>query len=284
MFAGYPDGPRRLGDCCKALDIKLLSAHNAFNDAMMTSELLHHLLNRVAVHIFPDPISIEANPSSERHAFPRDQASNPRKLESTYLSGLVHRLSANGDAGLTSAVSVAQYLNLLEQVLEDRKLDSDEADILYSFAASEGLSQDRVAGLHAAFVANLCAIAASDGEVTALERRDIEQVAKLLAINDWETLLIPSGSTVQPRLVHNSGLAPGVSVCFTGEMSVPRAELESRSVDIGMVVKGGVSKKLDLLVVADTDSMSTKAQKARELRIRIVSESVFLRMLSNAEI
>jgi len=283
MFAGYPDGPRRLDDCCKAVGIEQLSAHNAINDATMTSELLHHLLNRVTVHVFPDPISIEVNPKSERRALPRGQASNPRKLESTYLSGLVHRLSANGDTGLTSAVSVAQYLNLLEQVLEDRKLDSDEADILYSFAESEGLSQDRVAGLHAAFVTNLCAIAVSDGEVTALERRDIEQVANLLAINDWDALLMPSGPTAQHRPMH-TGLAPGVSVCFTGEMSVPRSELEARSLEIGMVVKGSVSKKLDLLVVADSDSMSSKAQKARELHIRIVSESVFLRMLNNAEI
>ena len=284
MFAGYPDGPRRLGDCCKALDIQLRPAHDAFNDAAMTSELLHHLLKRVSVHVFPEPIWIEENPKAGRVSLPRGEASNPRLHESTYLSALVHRLSANGDTGLTSAVSVAQYLNLLDQVLEDRKIDSEEADVLFEFAIASGLSQDRVAGLHAAFVANLCAIAAADGDVTPLERRDIEQVANLLAINDWEELLIPSTTRRRALPSKESGLSPGVSVCFTGEMSVSRPELERRSVEAGLTLKGGVSKKLDLLVVADADSMSGKARKARELHIRIVSEPVFLRMLSNAEI
>jgi DNA polymerase-3 subunit epsilon len=71
----------------------------------------------------------------------------------------------------------------------------------------------------------------------------------------------------------------GASVCFTGEMSLPRPELSNRAVNAGLIVKSGISKKLDVLVVADADSMSGKAKKARELGIRIVSESVFLVML-----
>jgi NAD-dependent DNA ligase len=38
------------------------------------------------------------------------------------------------------------------------------------------------------------------------------------------------------------------------------------------------------LVVADSDSMSTKARKARELGIRIVSEAVFLQLLATGEL
>jgi DNA polymerase-3 subunit epsilon len=42
-----------------------------------------------------------------------------------------------------------------------------------------------------------------------------------------------------------------------------------------MVVVPRVTKKLDMLVLADPDSLSGKAKKAREYGIRIVAESAF---------
>lgn len=44
-----------------------------------------------------------------------------------------------------------------------------------------------------------------------------------------------------------------------------------------MVVKKNVTKRLDCLVVADPDSMSGKARKAREYGVRILAEPVFWR-------
>jgi DNA polymerase III subunit epsilon len=40
-----------------------------------------------------------------------------------------------------------------------------------------------------------------------------------------------------------------------------------------------ISRKLDLLVLADPHSQSTKAHKARELGIKLVAETTFWRML-----
>ena len=42
-----------------------------------------------------------------------------------------------------------------------------------------------------------------------------------------------------------------------------------------LIVKHNVSKGLDLLVVADPDSQSGKARKARELGVRVMAEAVF---------
>jgi hypothetical protein len=47
-------------------------------------------------------------------------------------------------------------------------------------------------------------------------------------------------------------------VCFTGEMSLDRAELERRAVAAGIRVTGSVVGKTDVLVVADAASMSTQ--------------------------
>jgi DNA polymerase-3 subunit epsilon len=46
-----------------------------------------------------------------------------------------------------------------------------------------------------------------------------------------------------------------------------------------MVVKTSVSRKLDVLVLADPDSRSGKAKTADELGVRKMAESVFWRAL-----
>ena len=75
-------------------------------------------------------------------------------------------------------------------------------------------------------------------------------------------------------------------VCFTGELTssidktlVTRNMIAEEAKKAGMIVKNGVVKKLDLLVVADPNSMSGKAKKAREYGIRIIAESEFWRKL-----
>lgn len=78
----------------------------------------------------------------------------------------------------------------------------------------------------------------------------------------------------------------GKSVCFTGESVctidgalLDRDEQEGLAVKAGMVVKAGVSRKLDVLVLVEPDSKSGKARKADELGIRKMAEPVFWRAL-----
>ncbi len=47
----------------------------------------------------------------------------------------------------------------------------------------------------------------------------------------------------------------------------------------GMVVAPRVTKRLDMLVVADPDSLSGKARKAREYGVRIIAETAFWSMI-----
>lgn len=278
MYAGYPRGPRRLVDCCEFFGIDVGNAHSALDDARMASRLLHAVLSEVDVPLLPMPCSFREVNLQSTWVLPRESVSSPREKESTYLASLIEMLPPQGDSSVASAVSVAQYLNVLDHVLEDRKIDQSEAEYLIDFATDLGLSQDRVAGLHAAYVANLCAIALRDGVVSDFEMKDLSEVALLLGVSEWKELLEFKGSKEMP-FGRTSGLPPGASVCFTGEMSLPRPVLSDRAVNCGLIVKSGISMKLDVLVVADSDSMSGKAKKAREIGIRIVSESVFLGML-----
>lgn len=277
MYQGYPRGPRKLVECCRFLGIAIRDAHCALDDAQMASDLLHHLLTRVRPAVMPQTVRVSSSPDGRRDPLPREQVRNPRDQEASYLAALMGSLPDEGPHGVTSAVSAAQYLNLLDRVLEDRKIDADEAEELVAIAGELGLSADRVGGLNAAYMASLCSIAASDGEVTESERTDLATVARLLLVDEWEPLL-NVGDTVT-RAAPSQHLSPGLTVCFTGEMTVSRSEIEARSTVAGLVIKSAVSRKLDVLVVADSDSGSTKAKKARELDVRIVHEQVFLRML-----
>lgn len=278
MYSGFPRGPRRLADCCEFFGIEVGNAHCALDDARMASKLLHSVLDEVDVPVLPMQCRLGSLSAQATRVLARENVSHPREKESTYLASLIEMLPPQGDSSLSSAVSVAQYLNVLDGVLEDRKIEKSEAEYLVEFANDLGLSQDRVAGLHAAYVANLCAVALRDDVVSDFEREDLSQVALLLGVSEWEELLTISGPK-ELAIGRTSELPAGASVCFTGEMSLPRPVLAERAVNRGLIVKSGISKKLDLLVVADTDSMSGKAKKAREIGTRIVSESVFLAML-----
>jgi DNA polymerase-3 subunit epsilon len=67
-------------------------------------------------------------------------------------------------------------------------------------------------------------------------------------------------------------------VVFTGELSVPRAQLEDLVQQTGLRC-GGISKKTKIVVAADPDSQSGKAAKARSYGIPVITEAAFARLL-----
>lgn len=89
---------------------------------------------------------------------------------------------------------------------------------------------------------------------------------------------IPSAPSVAAITV-NPGSAKGKSFCFTGAMSLNRSTLESYAIAAGGSTKSSVSSGLTYLVMADANSNSTKAVKARSLGVTTISEQDFLRMV-----
>jgi DNA polymerase III subunit epsilon len=60
---------------------------------------------------------------------------------------------------------------------------------------------------------------------------------------------------------------------------VTRDEVERLALEAGMEVRKSVTKKLDLLVASDTESMSSKAKRARALGVQVIEESAFWQAL-----
>ena len=74
----------------------------------------------------------------------------------------------------------------------------------------------------------------------------------------------------------------GQSVCFTGALNtMSRSEATKKAQEAGFEVKSGVSKGLTYLVTNTPDSGSSKNKKAKELGTKVITESEFLKMISN---
>jgi DNA polymerase III subunit epsilon len=89
-------------------------------------------------------------------------------------------------------------------------------------------------------------------------------------------------SPLPTTLPYVGGQLSGSTVCFTGTLMskrngtlITRDEAEQLARAAGLIPVSGVTKKTQILVIADPDSMSGKAKKAREYGTRIMAESVF---------
>jgi len=88
--------------------------------------------------------------------------------------------------------------------------------------------------------------------------------------------LLTNGVKIKDK-VH--GKLTGKSICFTGSMVNKRPALEKMASDAGGDVKSSVGKGLTYLVIADPNSTSSKAQAARKLGTKLISEDEFLDMV-----
>jgi DNA polymerase-3 subunit epsilon len=192
---------------------------------------------------------------------------------------LADRVGVPEVAGLSQAGELS-YLELLDRVLEDRHVSDEEVRALAAIAQEWQLPAPAVRELHERYLRGVWALARADGVVTDAERRDLEILTDLLGVT------VDDGTIDDLPKVSRSHSLAGQSVCFTGDSvctmhgaSLSRDQQEWLAAEAGLVVKTGVSGKLDILVLADPDSKSGKARKADELGIRKIAEPVFWRLL-----
>ncbi len=179
-----------------------------------------------------------------------------------------------------------------ETVYEDRRVTAAEAEALVRAAGQLGLSRADVQVAHRTYLAGLVAEAMSDSVITPTERADLELVTELLGLSTaaLEALLAGPPPTVVPRAGGpQASELVGKSVCFTGEITalyqgerITRVMAEGLAVQAGLQVLPRVTKKLDILVVADPDTMSLKAQAAIRNGTRIMAQAAFWKAIGVA--
>src|SRR4051794_3559046 len=310
----FGPGTRSLQALCDFVDIPLVHGHAALHDARATAELMLHMLSShlgegslagagVRVQFADDgnyqgfealedswdelvdtALDIEVEACEPCRTLPRDAATVAARQRDSYLGGLVAALPALDDA----PPSMAPYLTVLDQVLEDRLVSVTEADQLVQLAAELGCGRDHVLTAHRLYLEALATAAYADGVVTDDERADLQHVAALLGMTprdvDLALTAVRSGAQISVPRRPNAFLPPGTKIVFTGAMSRTREALELAARDAGLVPMSSVSKQTGVLVCADPHSASGKASKARALGIRVISEAVFWESLSRAEV
>jgi DNA polymerase-3 subunit epsilon len=186
--------------------------------------------------------------------------------------------------GVGTPVAFGRYYSLLDEVLEDRRVSEIEREEIERLAQEWGLTAGEARDAHVAYITRLVTQALADGVVTPAEQRDLDHVATALGIDPdvLAALLHPrERGTVQPTRNDRPALA-GKTVCFTGELlswfqgeRITRERAEQLATQAGLIVLHGVTKKLDLLVMADPDTQSGKARKAHAYGTRLIAEAVF---------
>lgn len=87
---------------------------------------------------------------------------------------------------------------------------------------------------------------------------------------------------LQPQNARKShGPFAGKSILFTGTLGMPRKEAQKLAEENGAVVKSGVGRDLDWLVVGANPG--SKLEKAKSLGISVLTEEEFLKMLAKRE-
>jgi DNA ligase (NAD+) len=105
-------------------------------------------------------------------------------------------------------------------------------------------------------------------------------VEGLLARSDEIDRLLAVG--VVPVAPSAGGALSGMSFCFTGALSKPRKEYEAMVEQHGGTLLSGVTKELNYLIMADPNSGSSKAEKARKYGTKCIDEAEFLAVVSAA--
>ncbi len=294
-------GGGSLTECCCDYELpRDGEAHHALADARATARLLSILLldqPRIVQRMSRlMPIQWPAIPNTVKQPITRDESRRRQAEPPTFLQRLLVRMHTGAEPIATEGAVMA-YAALLDRVLEDRYVDESEGDALVEMAAKWGLIDEQINFAHREYVNQLAIAALADGVVTETERRDLKLVARLLGQRkrDLDQILqeaaaklasTPLGTPGTPT--PEAGLT-GRRVCFTGELQsrhngqlIARELAEELATKAGLVVMESVTKKLDLLVVADPHSQSGKAKKARQYNIRIMHEPVFWKAIGVA--
>jgi len=281
-------GSRRLAEACDNFGIEQADVHAALADAAATAALVA----RCVEHMGAERVMAEVRRGSAacrwprvqpvRSAYSREEASRDRQSD-RFLAQLVDDLPASSD----TPGNWQEYFAILDRALEDRRLSPSEREALKEAAVDAGLSAADVTEANETYLGSLVCAALADGGVSDRERADIDEVAELLDLGGRVDELIE----LESARVQAPPAAPGLSadlelqgerVCFTGALNglidgerATREVASAIAAASGMVVTKSVTRKLDYLVMADPDSMSGKAKKARSYGVRILAEPVF---------
>jgi DNA polymerase-3 subunit epsilon len=254
----------RLDVACERYGIPISAQHRALSDARATADLFANFATGLQVR----PLQVFGNLPA---GVPRTLRRFTEDVQSLPLAPSRFRVRYP-----TSDELEMSYLHVLDSYLDDLVLTDDERGSLAELASLYEIGLARREELHGAYLSSLVAAAQRDGIVSDQEHVLMATVATALGIDH---VSLPSVSTESTP----SELG-GLRVCFTGTVVVEgrqweRKELEALAAAYGLQPISSVTKACDLVVAADSATVSQKAQKARARGIPVMSAEEFIKRL-----
>ena len=286
-----PGAGRTLADCCAAFDIDNHNAHAALSDARATARLLSEYMRLPGTSdVWESSLSVGFDAKRVR-TFGQRIAPHPRSLGDLASAATKNAADERPSERWSQIVAdlpdltvknetERDYLALLDKSLSDYILDIEEAMELAQLALDLGLERKRSRQLESQFFDQVVATAWADGELTTAEKGQLRQIALALkiaesrleaALKRQSVPLVASAPSRAPEVVSET-IPAGAMVVLTGDMRTSREAWTQRLTQAGFVVHPAVTKKVDLVIAEDEDSLSGKARKARKYGIPILSE------------
>ena len=287
-------GRNSLEACCDELGITFDGTpHRALIDARATARLVSHLYAEDSTLLEKHRIGKVHWPVVKKTGMPcytREHAQSILREPPRFLQRIARMMHHDINAATSEILA---YQALIDRILEDRTIDTCEENTLVDAALEWELSQKQINEVHKTYIHNLAVLALADGVVSNAELRDLHVVARLLGqdssiIDDVLDTAAVQLAAAKPSKTKSAGTGElsGMRVCFTGELCstiggqpITRDIAETLAENAGLKVANSVTKKLDILVVADPNTQSGKARKAKKYGIRILADTVFWRMI-----
>lgn len=288
-------GGGKLFNCCERVGIKVGDIqHEALVDARFTAKLfaltLSNKPDKLDELLALKPIDWPVVPKTNAVPYTRQEADRKKSEPPQYLEELLKRTHENA-SNLDFTEAQIDYIDMLDRALEDRIVDEAEAKALFETAIEWGLSGNQVLAIHEKYLTAIVTTAMEDGKISDFEMQDLLMVATLLGKKDIDIYNIINKnkfSPVQEPCLPSKSIEDlkGKKVCFTGELfcsiagvPISRKKAHELSIEAELEVLVSVTKKLDILVVADPNTLSDKAKKAKKYGVRILHENVFWKTL-----
>ena len=265
----YLDTARRsLDPCCASIGYRLRGAHSALEDARAAARLLgHYLLETPAfvqevAHKLPRLAAVEWPQPEVYCVAPITRRVGPKPPRGHFVAKLAARVDRATDNGAERS-----YHALLDHILLDREISLHEAAELITSAVAMGSAREDAVGFNRRHLEALVTLANDDCVITTDERHELLPVARLLGIEASvvEDLLdgthLPRDILAAHQTVRAFSLQEGDAIIFTGDApDVTREELKVAAEELGLKAASSVTKDTRLVVAADPDSLSGKAQ------------------------
>lgn len=265
----------KLHVACTEWGVGLDDAHRALADARATAQLLLALAEAFEAPCAPATARpLQVTPLRVRTRDGDAHAPVPEP----YLAALARGVHATPD--------VAPYVDLLDAAISDLQLTPDERAELRELAGQLGLDEHQIRRAHRDFLNGLIDAALEDSVITDDE---YDQLSRAAALLDIDADVVHQRTDQYRSTVCHLELRPGLTVCFTGTATtvtgeeLPRDFLEEASREAGLrPVRSVTASECDLLVAADTNTRSAKAEKARRYGVPVAAFTDFLEALNTS--